>query len=44
FTEGVVRAWSDHGLSAILGMIEAGLSLAFFLSAIFYARLFKTAR
>lgn len=44
FTEGVVRAWSDQGLSATLGMIEAGLSLAFFLSAVFYARLFKTAK
>ncbi|PWB49091.1 MAG: DUF2069 domain-containing protein [Nitrosomonadales bacterium] len=41
FTEGVVRAWSDHGLSATLGTLEAGLSVAFFLSAIFYARLFK---
>jgi uncharacterized membrane protein len=44
FTEGVVRAWSDHGLSATLGMLEAGLSIAFFLSAIFYARLFKLAK
>lgn len=44
FTEGVVRAWSDHGLSAALGMLEAGLSVIFFLSAIFYARLFKIAK
>jgi uncharacterized membrane protein len=44
FTEGVVRAWSDHGLSATLGMIEAGLSITFFLSAIFYARMFKVAK
>jgi uncharacterized membrane protein len=44
FTEGVVRAWSDHGLSATLGMLEAGLSVSFFLSAIFYARLFKVAK
>lgn len=44
FTEGTVRAWSDHGMGAILGMIEAGLSVSFFLSAIFYARIFKIAR
>jgi uncharacterized membrane protein len=44
FTEGVVRAWSDHGLSATLGMLEAGLSVSFFLSAIFYARIFKIAK
>jgi len=43
-SEGAVRAWSDHGLSATLGMIEAGLSLAFFLSAVFYAHLFKPAK
>jgi uncharacterized membrane protein len=42
FTEGVVRAWSENGLGATLGMIETGLSTAFFLSAIFYVRLFKT--
>ncbi|MBU0594091.1 MAG: DUF2069 domain-containing protein [Pseudomonadota bacterium] len=44
FTEGAVRAWSDSGLSATLGMIEAGLSIIFFLSAIFYARIFKIAK
>lgn len=38
FTEGVVRAWSDNGLSAMLALAEAGLSLVFFVSAIFYAR------
>lgn len=43
-TEGVMRGWSDHGLSATLGMIEAGLSVVFFLSAVFYARLFKIAK
>lgn len=44
FTEGAVRAWSDTGLSATLGMLEAGLSSIFFLSAIFYARIFKIAK
>lgn len=43
FSEGVVRAWSEQGLSAGLGVLEAGLSIVFFLSAIFYARLFKKA-
>ena len=39
FTEGVVRAWSDTGLSAKLAVIEVILSLLFFTCAIFYARL-----
>jgi len=39
FTEGVVRAWSDSGLSAQLAMIEVLFSIAFFSCAIFYARL-----
>lgn len=39
FTEGIVRAWSDTGLSASLALAEVVLSLAFFVSAIFYARL-----
>ena len=39
FTEGAVRAWSDEGLSAGLAMAEIALSLTFFFSAIFYARL-----
>lgn len=39
FTEGAVRAWSDDGLSAGLAMAEIALSLTFFFSAIFYARL-----
>jgi len=38
FTEGVVRGFSDMGLSARLAQIEIGLSLAFFFSAIFYAK------
>lgn len=39
FTEGVVRAWSDDGLSAKLALMEIVLSVAFFICTIFYARL-----
>lgn len=39
FTEGVVRAWSDTGVSAQLAVAEIVLSLVFFICAIFYARL-----
>ena len=39
FTEGTVRAWADGGLSAWLAAGEIVLSLCFFFSAIFYARL-----
>jgi uncharacterized membrane protein len=39
FTEGVVRAWSDNGLSAKLAVIEIVLSLIFFICTIFYAKL-----
>jgi len=39
FTEGVVRAWSDTGISAKLAMAEVVLSLIFFACTIFYARL-----
>ncbi|MEY3885379.1 MAG: hypothetical protein RIS87_1154 [Pseudomonadota bacterium] len=38
FTEGVVRAWSDVGLSSKLALLEVILTLIFFLCAIFYAR------
>ncbi|MHB1091435.1 DUF2069 domain-containing protein [Thiobacillus sp.] len=38
FTEGVVRAWSDAGLSAWLAGGEVVLSVAFFFAAIYYAR------
>lgn len=36
--EGSVRAWSDHGLAAGLALAEAILALAFFASAVAYAR------
>ena len=39
FTEGIVRAWSDTGVSSQLAVIEVVLSLLFFLCAIFYAKL-----
>ena len=42
FTEGVVRAWSDAGLSATLALMEVMLSLVFFFSSIYYAKLSKT--
>ena len=39
FTEGAVRAWSDHGPSRALALIEVLLAAGFFVAAIFYARL-----
>ena len=39
FTEGVVRAWSERGLSQQLALTEIGLSAVFFAAAIGYARL-----
>ena len=39
FTEGVVRAWSDTGLSAQVAGIEIMLAVLFFICTIFYARL-----
>ena len=44
FTEGVARAWSDTGLSARLAGGEIALSVAFFLAAIFYAKLSAPSR
>jgi uncharacterized membrane protein len=43
FTEGIVRAWADPGLSATLAMIEVALSVIFFVCTIFYARLTRKA-
>jgi uncharacterized membrane protein len=42
FTEGVVRAWSDVGLSAQLALLELLFTLLFFVCAIFYARLTRS--
>jgi uncharacterized membrane protein len=38
FTEGVVRAWSERGAGQLLALAEIMLSVAFFTTAIFYAR------
>ncbi len=38
FTEGVVRAWSDVGLSSQLATLEWVLALIFFVSAAFFTR------
>lgn len=38
FVEGVVRAYSENGLSAQLALIEIALSLVIFASAIAYVR------
>lgn len=39
FVEGVMRGWSDHGLSQSLALAELALSVLFFASAVAYARL-----
>lgn len=38
FTEGVVRAWSDVGLSAKLALAEVFLTVIFFGCAIYFAK------
>ena len=43
FAEGVTRAWSDSGLSQKLSLLEVVLSVAFFASAVSYARLTRPA-
>ena len=43
FTEGVMRAWSEAGLSRSLALAEVALSLAFFAAAVGYARLTRAA-
>ena len=43
FAEGVVRAWSERGLSQALAGAEIVLSLAFFAAAVAYARLTRAA-
>jgi uncharacterized membrane protein len=39
FTEGVMRAWSERGMSQALAGAEIALSLAFFASVVAFARL-----
>ena len=43
FTEGVVRAWSDRGLSSSLALGEVVLSVVFFFAAIYFARFTRSA-
>lgn len=38
FTEGCVRAWSDPLPGSMLALLEIALSMAFFISAAWYAR------
>lgn len=38
FAEGVVRAWSDSGLSARLAGVEIALALAYFVAAVSFVR------
>ena len=44
FAEGLVRAWSDAGVSAQLALAEIVLATAFFVSAIFYVRRRRSAK
>ncbi len=44
FTEGVVRAWSDDGLSAKLAIVEIVLSVVFFGAAIAWVRASRIVR
>ena len=39
FSEGVIRAWSERGLSQALAFGEIALSAVFFFAAIYYAKL-----
>nr|WP_244195925.1 DUF2069 domain-containing protein [Paraburkholderia susongensis] len=43
FAEGVVRGWSDHGLSSRLGWLQALLAVIFFASTLAYVGPFKRA-
>ncbi|HLD10394.1 MAG TPA: DUF2069 domain-containing protein [Methylophilaceae bacterium] len=42
FTEGVVRAWADRGVSAKLALMEILLTVIFFTCTIFYAKLTRS--
>jgi uncharacterized membrane protein len=39
FTEGVVRAWGDTGLSRDLALVETALTLVYFAAVVTYSRL-----
>lgn len=42
FTEGVMRTWSDHGLSATLASFEIGLSLLLFVAVVWFSRTYRS--
>jgi uncharacterized membrane protein len=44
FSEGVMRAWSETGVSAQLALAEIVLSVVFFSAAIYYAKLSAPSR
>lgn len=44
FSEGVMRAWSETGLSQTLAAVEIALSVVFFFAAIYYAKLSAPSR
>lgn len=43
-TEGLVRAWSDRGISQRLALLETGLALVLLASCVIYVRLSRPAR
>ncbi len=42
FTEGVMRAWSERGLSQTLALAEAALAVTFFAAVVAYSRLTRS--
>jgi uncharacterized membrane protein len=43
FAEGIVRGWSDRGMSARLGWLEVALTVVFFVCTLAYVAPFKRA-
>ncbi|ASL45274.1 hypothetical protein bAD24_I17520 [Burkholderia sp. AD24] len=43
FAEGIVRGWSERGLSARLGWLEVALAVVFFVCTLIYVAPFKRA-
>jgi uncharacterized membrane protein len=44
FTEGIVRGWSDRGLSQHLAMVEIALATLLLASCVLYVRLSRSSR
>lgn len=44
FTEGIVRAWSEHGASRLLAVVEIALAVAFIGCCWLYLRALKSIR